>query len=383
MYEINRRALTVPGDQLVTLINEANVIKNESAARKDARYGASRVKISSYMENTALFDLFGFDMNDIYQKPNLALDVELRAKLFWLDNSWDDQTLPLTVSAGNHYFSMTLFGLRINYRPDGVPVFARHEMAGDPDLSRLKPFDFETTGEMPLVHQRYREMKRISAEKYKGEVKIQFPPFSRGPLDIAVQLRGYENFIGDCSENPDFVHSLMSFIVSGRNRYNKRAADFRGGAAQAPFIADDWVNVPFISPDIFGEFIVPAYRAVRENEGAVTGFHTCGAIGPVVIKLLETLPEIKTLDVSGWNDITELDKILDKGVAFQVSLINSFVLCASPEEHRRKLEEIKKIARGREVSLVAQSIVKLFDSFFDSVYAMNRFIDLAHNILNN
>ena len=37
------------------------------------------------MENIPLSGLFGFDMNDFYKDSALAMDIELRSKLFWLD----------------------------------------------------------------------------------------------------------------------------------------------------------------------------------------------------------------------------------------------------------------------------------------------------------
>ena len=50
---------------------------------------------------------------------------------------------------------------------------------------------------------------------------MTFPTFNRGPLDINVQLRGYEGFI------------------------------------------DDWVNVPFISPALFRDFVLPLYHRLK------------------------------------------------------------------------------------------------------------------------
>jgi len=376
--------MTVPRERLVAEIKAANDQKKEILARRDGVYGADRPRIGSYLENIALPGLFGFDMNDYYADPQLAMDVELRKKLFWLDNSLDDSPAELVIGAGSMYYDMTLFGLDISYQPDGVPIFARHALSGDPDLSALKPFDFYDTGEMPMVHKRFSELNRISQELYGGEVVIAFPDFYRGPLDIAIQMRGYDNFVSDCAEDPEYADHLMSYIVSERKRFNDLSAPLREPPAGAPttFIADDWVNIPFISPALFEKRVLPAYRKIQENEGAVTGFHTCGVLVPIIESLLGIFSAMTVLDVSGWNDAVALDRLVDKSISFQLAFINTFVLCSTPEEHRRKLEEVKKIARGRKLTMSAQAIVNLSGSMEETIFAMNRFIALARDIMS-
>ena len=41
----------------------------------------------------------------------------------------------------------------------------------------------------------------------------------RGPLDLAIQLRGYEALMVDISERPAFVHDLLRFITEQRCRW--------------------------------------------------------------------------------------------------------------------------------------------------------------------
>lgn len=382
MDEINRRAMRVPRERLVDAIREANARKREALKRRDREYGADRPRIGSYMENIALPDLYGFDMNDYYRDARLAMDIELRNKLFWLDNSHDDGLASLEVGAGSMYYDMTLFGLKINYTKDGVPVFERHAMAENPDLKQLTPFDFFDTGEMPMVHKRYHDLKRISEELYGGEVKVSFPAFRRGSLDIYVQLREYQGFVEDCAEDPEYVHQLLDWIVDTRIRYNKLATEFLGEPPPGvQSMDDDWVNVPFISPAMFDEFAAPAYRKVQKAEGPILRFHTCGVYGPVMRSLLQVYDRLESMDVSGWNDLTEVDRAARGDVRFDVAYVNTFVLTGSPEEHRARLEAAKKVAEHRRINLHTQAIVKLLGTIDDSLIAMNRFIDLARKIM--
>jgi len=382
MSTINRRAMDVPRKKLLDEIKEANERKREILLTRDREFGADRPPIGSYMENIALPGLYGFDMNDYYHDAQLAMDIDLRNKLFWLDNSLDDGLASLEVGAGSMYYDMTLFGLKINYTRDGVPVFERHAMADDPDILQLKPFDFFDTGEMPMVHKRYRDMKKISEDLYGGEINVQFPAFRRGPLDIYVQLREYEGFIQDCMEAPEYVRRLLNDIVDARFRYNKLATEFLGAPPPGiPSMDDDWVNVPFISPAIFDAFAIPVYIKVNETEGPIVRFHTCGVYGPLLKSLLGAFDQLKHIDVSGWNNLTEMDENIRRDVQFGVAYINTFVIMSSPEEHRMRLLEAKRVAAHRKISINTQAMVKIVGTIDDSLIAMNRFITLARNIM--
>lgn len=382
MEMINKRAMQVPRERLLDEIKEANQRKQEILAKRNQEFGSSRPLIGSYLENIALPDLFGFNANDYYHDAQLAMDVDLRYKLFWLDNSHDDGLASLSVGAGSMYYDMTLFGLVIDYQMDGVPIFRRHALADNPDISKLSPFDFFETGEMPMVHKRYRELKRISEEMYGGEIDVQFPAFRRGPLDIYIQLREYEGFLDDCAENPEYAHRLLDYIVDARIRFNNLATEFLGSPPPGiPTMDDDWINVPFISPAIFQEFAAPAYRKIQNAEGPIVRFHTCGVFGSVISELVDVFDRLDNIDVSGWNDDVELDQNVRNDIAFNIAYINTFVLLSSPEEHRERLEGAKQVAKNRKISINAQAIVKILNKIDDSILAMNRFIDLARTIM--
>ena len=382
MGEINRRAMGVPREKLLTEIKKANERKREVLLQRDRRYGADRPKIGSYMENIALPDLYGFDANDFYRDAALAMDVELRNKLFWLDNSLDDGLASLDINAGTMYYDITLFGLKINYTRDGVPNFERHALADNPDMSRLRPFDFYGTGEMPMVHKRFRELQKISDNMYGGEIRLNFPHFGRGPLDIYMQLRDYMGFVDDQADNPGYMLELLDYIVDARIRYNKLRSEFLGEAPpRTTTIDDDWINVPFISPAIFHELVLPSYRKIQENEGPVVRFHTCGNIAPVIELMLSAFDKLDNFDVTGWNNVRELDRIVNHNVKFNIMYNNTFVMVGAPGQHRTELEEAKRIAGHRRITVGAPAIVKLVGTIDDSLMAMNRFIGLAREIL--
>jgi hypothetical protein len=383
--ELNRAAMSIPEDRLVEALKERIEAKRQVLAERDRRLGADRVRIGSYMENLALPELFGFDMNRLFADPRFALELELRHRIFWADNTEDDWLPGLEVLATTGmYFDITLFGQEVRHTPGGVPNFMPHPIAERPDLALVPPFDFHKTGTMPALIRQYQEMSRLAGTLYGGQVTVGFAHFRRGPLDVCMQLRGYENFVGDTMDRPEFVHAMLAHVVAERARWNVLKAQFIGEpAAKAPTcsIHDDWVNVPFISPDMFRRFVLPAYRQVQRNEGPLTNFHTCGIMTPIIQDLLAEAPGLRTLDVSGWNDFELLDRLVDPGIGFWLNFINSFVLTATPEQHAEKLTRIARVRKRRKVGLGAQAIVRLHDDIAEDIRRMNAFIRLAREKL--
>jgi hypothetical protein len=385
---MNNDALHIPRGRLLDALKERTEWKRTVLSERDRTCGKDRVPIASYMENLALPELFGFDMNDLFTDPHLALETELRHRIFWLDNSQDDGVPGFDIAAtAGMYYDMTLFGADVRHTPGGVPEFLPHPIAQKPDLSLIKPFDFHATGAMPSLIRQYREMCRIAATEYGGRIRIGFPAFGRGPLDIYIQLRGYENFVADTQDRPGFVHAFLRHIVGERARFRRERRAFLGEPPAEPNptagIDDDWVNVPFISPAIFREFVLPAYRIIQSNEGPVNHFHTCGPMVPIVADLLREFPALRWLDVSGWNDLEELDRRVAPGIGFAVSFINTLVLSGTPAEQRDTLQRIAARRGRRPLSVCVQAIVRLHDDFAEDLSRMNAFIALARTQLSN
>lgn len=379
---MNLDALTIPKGRLFNALQERVAKRAEAIAARDVELGTNRIRVTSYMENIGWPELFGFDMNAFFADPDYSLEMQLRQKIFWADNSVDDSVIGFDIQATTGmYFDMTLFGQRITHTKDGVPEFHPHPLAEVPTPSAIPLFDFYTTGDMPALISHYERMREVSCQEYDGRLTVQFPHFHRGPLDIYVQMRGYENFVADALEHPQRITEFLRFFVDERLRFARERQGFLGEDSLPPstFVADDWVNIPFISPDIFRGLVVPAYHQTRSNEGPVTGFHTCGKMEPIVGSLLEVFPDIQRLEVNGWNDLFVLDEIVPAEIGFDISFINTFVMSAPVEEQRARLSAVAAVSRHRKISLCAQAMVK-FHSYEETFARMNRFIELARRV---
>jgi hypothetical protein len=384
---MNREAMSIPSDKLLDAYHERVRRRTDILQERDARLGADRTKINSYMENIGWPDLFEYDMNDWFNRADLAMELTLRQNIFWLDNVDQDNNLDgLGIDAGRSYWDITLLGEEITYTKQGVPLFGPHPISERADLSLIAPYDFYTTGAMPGIHKKYVEMKRLAATRYRGEFKVDFPHFDRGPLDILVQLRGFENVVSDMVGDPDFVHAFMLLAVQARQRFEHERQEFL--KTEPPRkkigIADDWVNVPFISPSIYREFVAPYYRMIQEQQGAIVEhFHTCGGYGTLAPDLLATLPDLEGIDiVPQCNDLERLDRDLPSKVAFHLNLLSVFTLMAPQDEQRPFLEMVGRIGRHRKVTLCPGAMVRLHDTYDEDIARLNRFIALARNVFS-
>ena len=319
-----------------------------------------------------------------YSDAEFALEQFLRQQIWWADNV-DDDTIPqLEIMADvGMYWDMTLFGQEVTHSDIGVPEFPAHPFRTTEDDDLSGHFDFYQSGIMPQLLAKYQQMQELNHRDYQSKLQITFPSFQRGPLDIYLQMRGYEAFIDDLQERPDFIGKVLRKIVAERRRFAElRAAFLAEELPTTTFVADDWVNIPFITPDFFREIIVPVYAYLQAGEGAVTGFHTCGRMEAVVTDLLAVFPELTWLDVSGWNNLPQLDAIVDRKIKFHISIINTVSLGDSIEEQERILQQIATTALHRPVSVCAQAIVRLYPSYEETIARLNRFLARARQKLN-
>ena len=377
--------MSIPRGGLISELDRRRERKEAEISARDARFGPGRVRVTSYMENIGWPELFGYRMDRVHNDPDFAAEQRLRELIFWADNVDDDTVPAATIQADvGMYWDITLFGMRIHHTPIGVPEFEPHALRDSLDLSLLGRFDFHTTGDMPRVLRKYKRLREVAATDYAGKLDVTFPCFHRGPLDIYVQLRGYEPFAEDTACRPELLHAALDHLVDERLRFARERQAFLGEKILPPttYVADDWVNVPFISPKMFRDFVVPVYRRIRAEEGPPIGFHTCGNMMPVVEDLLSVFPEIQMLEISPWNDVAALDQLLPPEVGFVTNLVNTVTLGGSEPEQAGKLIPIRNAARTRKVSLVAQAIERIPATYEETFARLNGFLELARKVLS-
>ncbi len=377
--------MSIPKAQLIGELERRTERKRKEVAERDARFGPGRVPMTSYMENIGWPELFGYEMHQVHDDAAFAAAQRLRELIFWADNV-DDDTVPTAALQADvgWYWDITLFGMKIHHSPVGVPEFEPHPFRERLDLSLLGRFDFHATGDMPRLLAKYERLRELSTEEYGGKLEVTLPSFNRGPLDIYVQLREYVSFAEDAGARPDELRAALGYLVDERIRFARERQRYLGLPSLPPttYVADDWVNVPFISPALFREFVVPLYRRIRAEEGPPSGFHTCGNFEAVALDLVGVFPEIEMLEVSPWNSVAALDAILPPRIGLQAAILNTVSLGGSEEEQRGKLVPVRNAARHRKMWLNVQAIERIPATYEETFARLNGFLALARRVLS-
>lgn len=215
-------------------------------------------------------------MERFYSDPLYHAEQSLLRKL-WRWETFPDDGLPidavLPASLG-FYPEYTYAGLSVRYNERGIPdIQTDHPVSSDPDLRHLAPVDFARSGWMPRALAWHDQLTRLAG----GRLEVPFAAtWWRGCLDMAIQLRGFEVFLSDTVERPDFVHALLSFLVEQRCRWWDGYYRNFGKPREPTFVGDDWINVPFISPSLFRDFVLPRYLDIERFHGGIAGIHSCG-----------------------------------------------------------------------------------------------------------
>ena len=362
-------------EQLIdTLLMQAESPRNQ--ARKDS----PAPHIFSYLENLGWVQYFGYDMNEFYDNAIFNCKTQIKQNLCQFERFDDDTVLPDSISASTGmYFEYTLLGMRVGHQPDGVPLIqSDHPLTKTADLSLMKKHDFHTTGDMPHVFRLYDELQAIS----KGRFNVDFPLWERGPLDLAIQLRGYEQLMNDTRERPQFVHDLMSYIIEERIRWWDAYCKHFNTSHRSAEIADDWLHIPFTSPAIFRDFVFPCYAALEEYHGVIKEIHSCGDKSP----FFQLFAELKTMngyEVNHWTDFEAAVRYAPPDKRLDIALLNTDVLLAPKQDMETELQRIKSLCKGRDYSVTASAIEKVHDDFEYDIRQVQIWIETARKVLRN
>lgn len=254
------------------------------------------------------------------------------------------------------YPEYTCVGMDVEFTSAGVPIIQKdHPLSRTPDITLLQPVKFATSGWMPRAMKWHEDIANIS----KGRLNISFGAvWTRGCLDLAIQLRGYENFVNDTVERPGFVHDLLRFLVEQRCRWWNEYYRHFGIKPQPVGIADDWINVPFITPSMFCDFILPRYKEIEEFHGGLLNVHSCGNQAPIQKYLLE-LTSLPCIEVSPWTDLNITLQNIPPDKHLGISLHPNDVLFSTEMEMAEKFDRIRTLCEGRSFSVATSGLTPI------------------------
>ena len=169
----------------------------------------------------------------------------------------------------------------------------RHPLAEIDTIEGLKKFNFPD----PLHPARYEGMAAQADElmnrRQKAYVLGRNAP---GIWEIAIWMRGFENFFCDMLERPAFAEALMDIIADIKMKYWQKALATVGPNVMMVSEADDLAsqNSCLCSPAMYRQFIKPRHTRLfafikKQAQVPVKIFyHSCGAVLPLIPDLIES-----------------------------------------------------------------------------------------------
>ena len=322
--------------------------------------------------------LFGFDANRYFADPWFYMEQTLKHKLWRWQHVRDDALMTPDISAWlGHYPEYTLLGMSVDFTPKGIPILQQdHPISRQADMRLLSPISFTESGWMPRALRWHEDLTRIAA----GRLKVGFVTWARGCLDLAIQLRGYTNFVGDTVERPGFIHDLLGFLTEQRLIWHDAFCAHFGQRLRPAYIADDWLNVPFISPGMFVDFVLPRYLEIEAHHGGIGGIHSCGNQTPLQCHMLE-LKSLRGFEVSPWTDLEQTLVNIPSAMGLGLSLHPNDVLLATEQEMRAKLLSIGSRCEGRRWGLGTSGLTPIFADNAEYAQRIDSWLAIAREVL--
>lgn len=116
-----------------------------------------------------------------------------------------------------------------------------------------------------------------------------------GPWNLAMHLRGVEQLLNDCIDDPPFVHEIMTFTTE----VVRKVGDALVEGGFAPSLGEACASCTLISPQIYRDFIKPYHKELRDYFRAKKipmAIHICGFIDPMMEDVIETGISFISLD---------------------------------------------------------------------------------------
>jgi uroporphyrinogen decarboxylase len=173
----------------------------------------------------------------------------------------------------------------------------RHPLAGINTLEELAKYKFPD----PLDPGRYEGMaQRASELMHRKQVAYVLGRNAPGIFEIALWMRGFENFYCDMVENQKFAEALLDIILEIKMKYWARALELVGPNVMMISEADDLAsqNGCLVSPELYRKLIKPRHTKLfafikRRAQAPVKIFyHSCGAIFSLLPDLIESGVEV-------------------------------------------------------------------------------------------
>lgn len=172
-----------------------------------------------------------------------------------------------------------------------------YDMCGHPLADAESPADIERHAwPDPLEPGRFTTL-RERAEHYRldSDKPCVLGRCAAGTFELALWMRGFENFFMDLAADPGLADALLSKITEIKAAYWEKALGTVGDAVLIVSEADDLATQRglMISPEMYRRFIFPQHKRLFEHirkcarSQVYIFYHSCGAVRPMIPTLIE------------------------------------------------------------------------------------------------
>lgn len=185
----------------------------------------------------------------------------------------------------------------------------------------------------PHNKQRFSTLRsQLDQIKSYGKYGITLHSMTSGVLEMALRLRGFENYFVDLLADPQTAVMLLNKIVDIKIDFWSKALTMIGKSVDVAIETDDLGTQEsmLLSPEIYRTMIKPCHkRLFNAIKGKAPNvkifFHSCGAILPLIHDLIEIGVDIINpvqFSAAGMN-ILELKKKFGKDIVFWGGVIDT------------------------------------------------------------
>ncbi len=344
--------------------------------------GQARLSISFGIEEPMTWVLlWKLDTPRFYTDPYYYVEMTLRQKL-WRWENFPEEDVPVTAeipASLSMYPEYTFVGMQLYFSPEGIPTIQTdHPMTRTPDLRLLDPVDFQASGWMPRIFGWWEDVNQIIA----GRLKVfNSMTWWRGCLDLAMQLRGYDQLMLDVVERPEFVHSLLKFLTEQRCCWWEAYSRHFDLPLRPTDIGEDWLNVPFISPGFFRDFILPRYLELEAFHGGINSLHSCGNQAPLQRYFLQ-LKTLMNYEVSPWTSLEKTLVNLPDEKRLGIGLHPNDVLFTTRQAMEERLRGIQSVCVGRNYGIGTSGLTPILATPADFIDQINLWLGVTRKVFS-
>ncbi len=199
----------------------------------------------------------------------------------------------------------------------------RHPLADIDTIEGLKQYKFPD----PLHPARYEGMAQ-RADELMNQKQVAYVLGRNAPgiWEIALWMRGFENFFCDMGNNAAFAEALMDIITEIKMKYWEQALALVGPNVMMVSEADDLASQDRLlcSPAMYRRFIKPRHTRLFAHIKKCAQvpvkifYHSCGAVAPLIPDLIESgIDILNPVQVSAKGmDSRELKQRFGKDLTF-------------------------------------------------------------------